>query len=171
MKIYIPGPIFFPKWSNLLDKTLFFILKNIPMFLRHLKFNTKYIHIYIIGLNVKILMKSTHFPQAEVLSWQKELELRLFYSQCQWFIVHPLKSILWYNCHTQVITELPSEGKEKRWFCQWLKNKMENTYSWVGMSFYLQNKMSFQWEDLCQVWKLSYSSVTNAPREKHNSHL
>lgn len=48
---------------------------------------------------------------------------------------------------------------------------MENTCSCVRLGLYLQNKMSFQWEDLCQVWKLSYSSVTNAPREKHNSYL
>lgn len=51
------------------------------------------------------------------------------------------------------------------------RNKMEKTHSWARLGLYLQNKMSFQWEDLCQVWKLSYSSVTNAPREKHNSHL
>lgn len=70
-------------------------------------------YLYFMGLNVKIFMKSTHFPPAEVLFLQKELELGLFYSQCQWFIVHPLESILWYNCHTQVITELPLEGKKK----------------------------------------------------------
>lgn len=87
------------------------------------------------GLNVKIFMKSTHFPQAEVLCSQKELELGLFYSQCQWFIVHPLESILWYNCHTQVITELPLEGKEKGVFVS-LRNKMENTAGLAWVSTY-----------------------------------
>lgn len=41
-----------------------------------------------------------------MLSLQKELELGLFYSQCQRFIVHAPESILRDSCHTQVIAEL-----------------------------------------------------------------
>jgi len=64
------------------------------------------------GLNVNIFIKLSYSPQAEVFSSQNQLELGLFYSQCQRFVVHPLESILWYSCHTQVIAEL-SLGGEK----------------------------------------------------------
>lgn len=85
------------------------------------------------GLNFKILIKWSYSPQTAVLSSQKELDLTLFYSQCQWFIVHPLESILWYGCHTQVITELPLGGKKV--ICQWYKNKMERLTAGLGWVF------------------------------------
>lgn len=93
------------------------------------------------GLNFKILIKQSYSlikrsysPQTAVLSSRKELDLTLFYSQCQWFIVHPLESILRYGCHTQVITELPLRGKKKV-ICQWYRNEMERLTAGLGWVF------------------------------------
>lgn len=95
------------------------------------------------GLNFKVFIQLSCSPQAEVLSSQKELQLGLFYLQCQRFIVHPLESILWYSCHTQVITELPLGLKKKKAFLSVIQEQDGKTPSWVRLGLYLQNKMSF----------------------------